>query len=275
VQISGRLAVVTGASSGIGEAAARLLGRRGARVALVARSQGPLEAVAAGVRTGGGTAWAFPADLSRPEEIARVAAAIQAEAGLPDLLVNNAGAGRWRAVDETSLEEAAELIAVPYLAAFGMTRAFLPGMIARGSGWIVNVTSAVAHLMVPGATAYGVARWAMRAFSAGLRADLRGTGVGVTLVTAGKVSTPYFAHNPGSEERIPRIARLAPTLSPEEVAEAMLRGVERERREVLVPRLVRFLVWAHRHWPGPVGALIDLGGWRRPEGGGAGRAPHG
>jgi short-subunit dehydrogenase len=96
---------------------------------------------------------------------------------------------------------------------------------------------------------YSGARWGLRGFDATLRADLRGTGVGVTHVVPAKVSSEYFEHNPGAEERIPRAARLIRTLTPEEVAEAICAGVERERREVVVPWLLRLFYLQSRFFP--------------------------
>ena len=98
-----------------------------------------------------------------------------------------------------------------------------------------------ATALVTGAIGYAGARWALRGFDAALRADLRGTGVGVTHLVPGKVSSEYFEHNPGAEQRIPRIARIVPTLTPAQVAEAICSALERERREVLVPPILRVL----------------------------------
>jgi short-subunit dehydrogenase len=114
-------------------------------------------------------------------------------------------------------------------------------MLARGSGWVVNVNTPISHFAWPGAIGYGGSRWAMRGFDACLHADLRGTGVGVTQVVPGKVSSEYFEHNPGAEERIPSIARLIRTLSPDDVAEGICQGIERERREVIQPLMLRLL----------------------------------
>jgi short-subunit dehydrogenase len=166
-------------------------------------------------------------------------------------------------VEETAPAEAMQMMAVPYFAAFFATRAFLPGMISRGSGHVVNVTSMAAYAPWPGASGYAAARWAMRGFTEALRADLRGTGVGVTMFTPGKVSSPYFEHNAGTEERIPRIARLYRTLTPEEAADALVRGLERGSREVVAPALVRMTVWFQRLWPGAVASLVARTGARR------------
>jgi short-subunit dehydrogenase len=265
MQIEGRTVVVTGASSGIGAATARAMGRAGAHVALVARTESALEAVADQIAARGGTATVIPADLSDVNAATAAAEEIRATVGPPDVLVNNAGIGRFLAIEETSPEAAVEMMAVPYFAAFVMTRAFVPAMLDRNAGHVVNVTSAAAYVPWPGSTAYATARWAMRGFSESLATDLHGTGVGVTLVAATTVESPYFEHNPGSRERLPTVARLFPTLTPEDVARAIVRGVESERRTVAIPRTFRAALVVHRLWPGLFRRLVALTGWSRPD----------
>ena len=129
-----------------------------------------------------------------------LAGEVLAGPGAPDVLVNNAGAGRWRAIDETEPGEAAQAVALPYLAAFELTRALVPAMIARGSGHILNMTSGGRLRRSLGANAYGVARWAMRAFSYQLTDDLRGTGESASRCwRPSEVDSPYFDNNPGSQ----------------------------------------------------------------------------
>ena len=114
---------MTGASSGIGAAIAREFASRRARVTLVARSRERLERLAAEIGAAGGTAGVEPADLASIDDIEALAGRVLAATGAPDVLVNNAGAGRWRAIDETAPGEAAQMMALPYLAAFELTRA--------------------------------------------------------------------------------------------------------------------------------------------------------
>jgi short-subunit dehydrogenase len=258
VNVEGRLALVTGASSGIGAEIARALAARGADLILVARNRENLDALATEL---GGAPAVIPGDLSDPADIRRLAAEVQAGPGVPDILVNNAGAGRWRAVDETEAEEVVSMTSLPYLAAFELTRELAPAMIARGSGHILNMTSLAGFATIPGANAYGVARWAMRAFSYQLGEDLRDTGVGVSLLAPAEVDSPYFDNNPGSRERIPRIGAMFGTLSPADVAREAVETIERERRQWIIPWRAR---WTMRLTPPPVmRALVNATGWRR------------
>jgi short-subunit dehydrogenase len=229
-------------------------------VTLVSRRREALQAVASEIDGG---ALVEPCDLSKLEDVEALAGRLLADGGPPDVLVNNAGAGRWLAVDETPRGEAAQMMALPYLAAFELTRALLPGMIERGSGRVVCMTSLAAWSHIPGAAGYSVARWAMRAFASQLREDLRRTGVGVTLIAPSEVNSSYFENNPGTRERIPRAAALlGRAVAPEVVARATADAVERDRNQAIVPRRAEVIV---KLTPKPLfDLLVSRTGWRRP-----------
>ena len=260
VNLEGAHVVVTGASRGIGAATARAAAQARARVTLLARSA-EVETRASEIAAEGGSATSYRVDLTDPAAVAQVAERVLASAPV-DVLVNNAGAGRFLSVLETPPEEAVMMMASPYFAAFNATYAFLPGMLTRRRGRIVNVTSPAARIPWPGATAYTAARWAMRGFTEALQADLSGTGVGAMLVVPGKVASEYFARNPGSESRLPRIARLIPTLSPEAVADAIISGLRRDQSDVVLPWQLRLLFAVHTLAPWPVETLMVRTGWR-------------
>lgn len=262
MRVRDKTAVVTGASGGIGAATARALVRRGARVILLARRQAELDRVAAGL--GNRVAAVHAVDLTDAEAVARVGKRITADLGTPDIVVNNAGAGQWKFVEETSPAEAVQMMAAPYFAAFFVTQAFLPGMLARNSGHIVNISSVASRFVWPGATAYTAVRWAVRGFTEALRADLARTGVRVTLFEAGVVKSEYWANNPGSRERVPRIGRLVPDLEPDEAAAAIVRGIERNRKLVVAPFMMRLIYLQHALFPGVVQWLMTRTGYRRP-----------
>jgi short-subunit dehydrogenase len=270
MEIAGRTALVTGASSGIGAAAAAALAERGARVVLLARRADALEVVRDGIVARGGRADAQPVDLTDSAAVARVAGRIAAEVGTPDILVHCAGAGRWLATEDTGPDEAVAMMAAPYFAAFFLTGAFLPAMLARGSGHVVLVGSPAGRMAWPGATAYIAARWALQGYGEALRADLRGTGLRVTTVVPGKVDSEYFTHNPGSAERMPKVIALGPTLTPEQVGRAIVRGVEQEKREIVLPALIRLFFLTQALAPRLATWIGCVTGWRRPPGGASG-----
>jgi short-subunit dehydrogenase len=257
VRLAGKTVLITGASQGIGKATAELLAARGARVVLVARSAEVLSEHVERITAIGGRAVAHPADLADGDQITALAERVLGEFGPPDVLVNNAGIGRWLFLDDTEPDELQAMNAVPYMSALLLTRALLPGMRERGTGRIVNVNSPVSRLPIPGATGYQTARYALRGLTASLRMDLRGSGIGVSEVIPGKVTSQYFVNNPGAEERFPAIARLIPSVTPEKVATVIASAIERERAEIvfpwqlkafelngrLFPRMTEYLAW--------------------------------
>lgn len=255
--MTSKLVLVTGASSGIGEATAKRYGAAGAHVLLLARNAERLYGVAHAIREAGGEATAFPLDLEGAEATRETAARIESEIGVPDLLINNAGAGRWLPLIDTSPEEARAMIDVPYLAAFNLTRAFAPAMIVRGSGGLVFVTSPAAYLAWPNASAYIAARRAITGFAEGLQSELKGTGIAVTIVVLGSVDTPYWEHNPGSLENVPDAdPRLLPTLTTAQAAGAIFDGAEARKAFVVKPALYRALFVMNALFPKTVASQL-------------------
>lgn len=209
MRLAGRTVLVTGASNGIGAGTARAMAQRGARVALVARDEAALDAVAGDIRAAGGQTAVFCADLTDEDRVLSLGAEVTKAWGTPDVIVNCAGAGRFCFIDETEPGQFVTQMAAPYFAACYVTRVFVDEMLARGHGWVVNVNSPVSRAVWPGAIGYAAARWALRGFSEALRADLAATGVGVTEAVIGKVNSSYWSKNPGSEERV-RASRNCP-----------------------------------------------------------------
>jgi short-subunit dehydrogenase len=259
LRINGSTVLITGASTGIGAATAREFAKYGAEVDLAARNGDALACVADEIIAAGGVARFHPADLSTVDGARGLAAAVDT----PDILVNCAGAGRMIFAEETSPEEFASMAAVPYLAAGYITFTLLPAMIARGSGRIVNVNSPASRVVWPSAAGYASARWALRGLTEGLRADLRGTGVGVTEVIPGEVSSEYWRHNPGSAERLPSISKLLPTLTPDKVAAKLVRAAAVGRAEVVFPLLLRALTAQARLAPRLVAGVVAATGAKR------------
>jgi short-subunit dehydrogenase len=264
MKIQGTLALVTGASGGIGAATARALAQKGARLILIARTESKLEAVAEQIRAAGGQAYVYPCDLGDPAAVAQTAARIKSDVGVPDILINNAGAGRWLAVEETDPSEAVSMMSAPYFAAFFATRAFVQDMVRRGSGRIANVNSPMAYLIIPGATGYAASRCALRGFNDALRAELRGTGVGVTHLVFGEVTSDYFDNNPGSRERIPSISKMIPVLSPEQTARHIVRAIQADKDEIVRPLMMKLIVIFTRFMPRLSAWLNAKTGWQRP-----------
>ena len=202
-KLRGKTVLVTGSSSGLGLALAREAAKRGAaKVVLASRTKAALEAAAklcAGDATHGSfEAVVAPCDVTKPDDVR----ALLKELPPVDVLVNNAGAGAWKHVEETTPEEAYGMMACPYQAAFTMTSLLVPTMVARATDChVVNVTSAASEVGFRGAVGYATARWAMRGFSRMLAQDLKQLGIGVTHLNAAEISgTSYFSDAPGCVE---------------------------------------------------------------------------
>jgi NAD(P)-dependent dehydrogenase (short-subunit alcohol dehydrogenase family) len=188
--LAGRTAVVTGASRGIGLAAARRLADEGARVAMLARSEGPLAEAAEAIGPG---ALPVPCDLADGAAVERVAREIaRLFGGAPDVVVSNAGLFRLALIEETSPEDFAATLATNLVAPFLLVRAFLPEMRRRATGTIVTVGSIADRAAFPENGAYAASKFGLRGLHEVLRAELRGSGVRATLVSPGPVDTPLW-----------------------------------------------------------------------------------
>lgn len=250
MKLEGALCVVTGASSGIGRATAFSLAQKGARVVLVARNAQALELLEGEIRSAGGTAWAYPTDLTQPTGVAELGHRVLEQQGTPQVLVHSAGAGRWQFLDDTPLEELHQLMATPFWAAAYLTRELLPAMRQANRGVILSVCSPVSRLAWPGATGYAASRWALHGLTEALRADLWRTGLQVCAFFPGKVDSEYFQRNPDTEQRIPLVGRLIPTSTPQQVAVRLVRALEREEELVFFPWMLGAFDGFARWFPG-------------------------
>jgi NADP-dependent 3-hydroxy acid dehydrogenase YdfG len=256
------IAVVTGASSGIGAATARLLASDGWRVVLVARRAERLDELATEIAAAGGVARSEALDAADGPAVMAMADRVRAEWGSASLIVNSAGAGVWRFLEETSVEDIVEMIGAPYLAAANSSRAFIEDMLERGGGLFIHVGSPASVQPWPGATAYTASRWALRGLHEALSQDLRGTGVRSSMVYFGEVSSDYFEANPGSRQYSPKLGAPIPVSTPEQCAEVLLKVVYRPRRVVFYPFTLRLMVWLAAITPAPTRWLIARTGRR-------------
>lgn len=210
---------MTGASRGIGAATARALAAAGARVALIARSAGELESLAAELDQG---ATAIAADLTDVSGlVAAVAGVREALGDSPDILVNNAGIFRVAPAAGMASSAFVETIEINLLAPFRIMHAFLPDMVARRSGHIVNLGSVADRQAFPGNSAYSASKFGLRGLHEVLRAELRGSGVRATLISPGAVDTALW--DVAEAESPPgRFTARKDMLRPEAVAAAIL-----------------------------------------------------
>ena len=236
MELRGKRVLITGASRGIGESLARAFAGAGATVALVARTEEAIRALAAEL---GGTA--HPADLSDPKQVAILISHVEDEAGPVDVLVNNAGVGTPGAFTDAPDDDLRRVTEVNYLAPAELCRQAIPRMLRRGGGHIVNISSNAGCAVVPGLVAYSASKAALSHFTAGLRADLRGFPIGITLVELGPIPTDMLAGTEDYEptaksfERFYR-TRLMVQVPREKVAAEVVEAVRKGRRHVRLPK---------------------------------------
>lgn len=258
-----KIVLITGASSGIGAATAKEFSKQGANVLLVARNESKLKKVVDKISEEGGKAQYFTADISDYHEVIQLADKIKSEVGIPDVLINNAGQGIWKFIDETEFHEVSEMMAVPYFASFYITKAFLPDMQKRNSGHIVNMTSYAGFIAFSGATAYIAARTAMIGFHNALAADLYKTNIKTSLAYFAKVTSEYWQNNPGSEERLPTSQALIPVISPVKAAKAIVKGVQKGKRKIATPFMIFVMNFLIRYTPGISRLIINKTGYKK------------
>jgi NAD(P)-dependent dehydrogenase (short-subunit alcohol dehydrogenase family) len=191
-----KTALVTGSSSGIGLAIAKALLGRGWAVALNGRDERKLRQVDRGLRAAGGRTVALPGDVSRPAEARDVVGAAVKELGGLDLLVNNAGIGRWASVGEMSLEEWEEVLAVDLTGVFLVTREALPSLRPR-KGYVINIASVAGKQGFAEASAYCAAKHGLMGFTEALLKEEVGSGVRVSALCPGYVATPMVLDTAG------------------------------------------------------------------------------
>lgn len=236
IDLAGATVLVTGASTGIGEAVARHAARAGAKVALAARRADRLEALAGEL---GGSA--HPVDLADPAQLDGFVARVEAVVGPIDVLVNNAGLETSGLIEQADEARIAELVAVNLVAPQRLVRQVLPGMLARRRGHLVAMSSLAGVAAVPGASVYSSTKAGLSHFMACVTRDLVGTPVGTTLVEPGPVVSEMwerFSADPSLAAALGRAAKLQllrPTTI-DIVAAATVRAVADGRRHVRLPR---------------------------------------
>jgi short-subunit dehydrogenase len=219
MSLEGRCALVTGAGRGLGRRIAEALASRGVRVALVARGQAEIAAVAAEIASRGGEALAVAADVGRWSEAARAVAATTERFGSIDFLVNNAGAGWFKPFLDSSPEQIAASLDSCLAGTIWTCRAALPAMVARGRGHVVNIASDLARRPLANMAVYVGAKHGVLGFSQSLLRELKGQGIKVTTVLPGIVDTAFGGGHEGGRDP-------AWAMSPEWVAERIVELLE-------------------------------------------------
>lgn len=236
-RFQGKSVLVTGASSGIGAAAARLFAAEGARVVLAARSVDALNRLVAEIG-GSERAVAVPCDVTDPAALRSLVEVSERRFGSLQILINSAGYNSRGAVETVAMDELLRVVDVNLRAPIALCRLALPALRRAGGGAIVNIASLAGKIPLPHEAVYSATKFGLRAFSFALAEELRGASISVSVVSPGPVETPFIL---SQVETVPDIVFSQPMSTAEEVAHAIADCAERGTREGSIPPLSGYL----------------------------------
>ncbi|MCC6179916.1 MAG: SDR family NAD(P)-dependent oxidoreductase [Chloroflexi bacterium] len=215
--LASKVALITGGSRGVGLATARRLVERGAAVALTARHQEALEEAVRSIQAAGGRVLGIAADVTDEAAIQQAVSRTEAELGGLDILINNAGIGRYGPIAEQPADEWRRVVEVNLIGVYLTTRAALPAIRRRGGGQIVSISTGAARQGYPNMSAYCASKWGLQGFMAALTAEVASEPIRCSTVVPGSILTDF-----GVRTRADRLASGQKFLEPEDVADAIL-----------------------------------------------------
>lgn len=240
-----KVVLITGASSGIGRESAIEFAKLGANIILVSRTKEKLEQVADELKKFNVTILVCQCDVSKKDQVKEMSKTVLEKFDSVDILVNNAGFAIYGSVYDLSIDDIESQMETNYFGMVYCIKYFLPLMLEKKSGHIVNVASVAASFGLPGIASYCASKFAMLGFSEGLKHELKNSGVGITVVSPIMVRTNFFKHP--SFEKMPKFSLTS--LSSKTVAKAILKAANSPRLEIIVPSLVRGAVWLKNTFP--------------------------
>ncbi|MDO7907026.1 SDR family oxidoreductase [Paenibacillus sp. JX-17] len=244
VDLKDRVVFITGASSGIGALSASMLQEKGAIPILAARSREKLEKIS---QTLQGPHEIKVLDVTDSEQVERVFADVYQKYGRIDILLNNAGYGKFEYATEMSVTEFEDMMDVNYMGLVRCTKQVLPHMIEQRYGQIVNVASMAGKIGTAKSASYTATKHAVLGFSNALRQELRGTGITVTTINPGPIDTPFFEMADPSGNYVNNVKWML--MKPESVSGHIVKAIEKRKEEVNLPRLASAGVWLYQLFP--------------------------
>jgi len=245
VDFKNKIVVITGASSGIGRETAIQFAKKGAQIILVARRKQKLEELEKELQKFNVSTMVCQCDVSDKSQVKEMSQTVLEKFDSVDILVNNAGFAIYGSVSNLTIDDIESQMATNYFGMIYCIKNFLPSMLKKKSGHIVNVASVAASFGLPGIASYCASKFAMLGFSEGLKHELKDTGVGITVVSPIMVRTDFFDHP--SFEKMPKYSPTS--LSSKTVAKTILRAANSPRLEIIVPSVVRGAVWMKNTFP--------------------------
>ena len=240
-----KVVLITGASSGIGKQTAIEFAKLGSNIILVARRKNKLEQVENELKQFNVNTLVYPCDVSKKDQVEELSKIVLQKFNSIDILVNNAGFAIYGSVSDLSIDEIESQMETNYFGMIYCVKNFLPLMLKKKSGHIVNVASVAASFGLPGITSYCASKFAMLGFSEGLKHELTGTGVGLTVVSPIMVKTNFFDHP--SFEKMPKYLPIS--LNSKTVAKVIVKAANSSRLEIITPSIVRGAVWLKHTFP--------------------------
>ena len=248
-----KVVLITGASSGIGKQTAIEFAKLGSSIILVARRKNKLEQVENELKQFNVNTLVCVCDVSKKDQVEELFKIVLQKFDSIDILVNNAGFAIYGSVSDLSINEIESQMETNYFGMIYCVKNFLPLMLKKKSGHIVNVASVGASFSVPGVSSYCATKFAMLGFSEGLKHELYGTGVGLTVVSPIMVRTPLFEHP--SFTNFSKFST-GVSLSSETVAKTIIKASNSSRLEIVVPSVARAAIWFKQTFPFLINPII-------------------
>jgi len=253
VDFKNKVVLITGASSGIGKQTAIEFAKLGSSIILVARRKNKLEQVENELKQFNVNTLVCVCDVSKKDQVDELSKIVLQKFDSVDILVNNAGFAIYGSVSDLSINEIESQMETNYFGMIYCVKNFLPLMLKKKSGHIVNVASVGASFSVPGVSSYCATKFAMLGFSEGLKHELYGTGVGLTVVSPIMVRTPLFEHP--SFTNFSKFST-GVSLSSETVAKTIIKASNSSRLEIVVPSVARAAIWFKQTFPFLINPII-------------------
>lgn len=265
-EIRGKIAVITGAASGIGRATAVALAREGARVAAVDLDRKGLAETASRIEAVGGQVTTYLVDVASRDAVYAFAQEIESAFGGADIVINNAGVAQVATVEELAYEDFEWVMNIDFWGMVYGTKAFLPQLRAKGRGHIVNVSSVFGLFAVPTQSAYNSAKFAVRGFTEALRHEMKDSEIKVSCVHPGGIKTNIMRNarflqsvqQTVREEAATGFDRLART-TPDRAAETIIAGIKKNKGRILIGTDAKILDIIQRLMPASYGKLLFRG----------------